>query len=111
MSPQPSEVPVFVVAGSTLLFARCGKKSKNESITTEVETFLGKTTKGLKFMPIHCQKGATAKYLVEMMQEITQNPALFPAESSVFGLVRRAVLIVFRNCNEVANTSTKKKTK
>lgn len=108
VSPQPTEVPVYVVAGSTLFFARGGKKSKNQSIMEEVDFFLGKTTTGLKFQPIQCQKGATAKDLVEVVQGITPNSALLPADSSVFGLVRRAVLIVVWNCNEVANQSTKK---
>lgn len=61
VSPQPSEVLVFVVADSTLFFARGGKKSKNQSIMEEVDFFLGKTTKGLKFMPIHCQEGQRPK--------------------------------------------------
>lgn len=55
VTPRLTEVPLYVVSDSTLFFARGGKKSKNETIMTEVEEFLGRTTKGLRFSadPVH----------------------------------------------------------
>lgn len=94
--------PMYVVSDSALFIRRGGSRSKNETILTEAATFLGKTTHGLVLKDIICVKGAKGKELAPEVERIMQFSELAPLGCKGFGLVCRAVLFVFWNCNAVA---------
>lgn len=56
-------IPMYIVSGSTLLLRRGGARSKNETILTDVATFLGKTTKSLVLRSTICIKVTKGKDL------------------------------------------------
>lgn len=100
---------MYVVSDSILFFRRGGARSKSDTILTEVATFLGKTTKGFVLKDIVCIKGAKGKGFSGEVDRIMQLAELAPPGCNYFGLGRRAVLIVFWNCNGMASQSTTNK--
>lgn len=102
-------MPVYVASDSTLFFRRGGARSKNETILTEVATFLGNTTKGLMLMDIICSNGAKGKELADEVERLLGFSELAPPGG--IGLFRGAVFIVFSNCNDVASQTMNTKSR
>lgn len=102
---------MYIVSDGTLFLRRRGATSKNEKILTEVATFCCKTTKGLVVKEIICIKGAKGKGLSGEVDRIMQFTELAPPGCNGFQLVRRAVLMVFWICNDVASQSAKNKSR
>lgn len=102
---------MYVISDSPLFFRRGGPIPKNERRLAEVATFLCKATKGLVLKDIVSVTRAKRKGLCDEVSRIMQFIELAPPGCNDFGLARRAVLLVFWNCNSVASQPARRKPK